>query len=292
MGGLCTGPLVEEVHQQFADWATQIYRVHRGHMDVEIEWTVGPIPVDDGVPKEIISRVVVTDGSFDNDGIFYTDSNGRQTLARKRNYRETWDLTVTEPVSGNYYPVNSHIYMTDKDGGMLVALINDRSQGGTSLQNDQLELMVHRRLLDDDHFGVGEALNEQDEDTVLPVGPSGLIVRGTHNLLVTPSLSGRHPMSLIRPMTQQVFMAPWTSFNPTDLTFSRWKNSFHMQKSGLTTALPANVHILTLEPWRDGTHLLRLEHVYDAGEHATLAQDVTITLDVILCNLRMLEYLK
>ena len=45
-------------------------------------------------------------------------------------------------------------------------------------------------------------------------------------------------------------------------------------------ALAENVHILTLEPWRDGTQLLRLEHVYDVGEHPILSNPATIILDV------------
>lgn len=77
-------------------------------------------------------------------GRFYTDANGRQTLLRRKDYRPTWSLTVTEPVSGNYYPINSHIYMTDaeEEPSMLVALLNDRSQGGTSLKEGQMEVMV------------------------------------------------------------------------------------------------------------------------------------------------------
>lgn len=77
-------------------------------------------------------------------GRFYTDSNGRQTLVRKRDFRPTWDLNVSEPVAGNYYPINSHIYLTDdqENPQAVVALVNDRSQGGTSLKDGQLELMV------------------------------------------------------------------------------------------------------------------------------------------------------
>jgi len=41
-------------------------------------------------------------------------------------------------------------------------VINDRSQGGTSIHEGTLELMLHRRLFVDDHKGVGEALNEFD----------------------------------------------------------------------------------------------------------------------------------
>lgn len=29
----------------------------------------------------------------------------------RRNFRPTWKLNVTEPVAGNYYPVNSRMYM-------------------------------------------------------------------------------------------------------------------------------------------------------------------------------------
>lgn len=32
-------------------------------------------------------------------------------IIRRRNYRPTWKLNVTEPVAGNYYPVNSRIFM-------------------------------------------------------------------------------------------------------------------------------------------------------------------------------------
>ena len=42
---------------------------------------------------------------------FYTDSNGREMIKRVRNERPTWDLDVTEPVSGNYYPLTAGIFL-------------------------------------------------------------------------------------------------------------------------------------------------------------------------------------
>jgi hypothetical protein len=42
--------LVSEVYQQFSDWASQVVRVYKGQSDVEIEWTVGPIPVGYVIP--------------------------------------------------------------------------------------------------------------------------------------------------------------------------------------------------------------------------------------------------
>ena len=94
----------------------------------------------DGIGKEVVNRIATT---MQSKGAFYTDSNGRQTLKRQRNYRPTWKLDVTEAVSGNYYPINSHIYLNDDDqNGPLLALVTDRSQGGTSLHDGELELMV------------------------------------------------------------------------------------------------------------------------------------------------------
>ena len=42
---------------------------------------------------------------------FYTDSNGREMVKRVRDYRPTWKLNVTEPVSGNYYPLTASMYI-------------------------------------------------------------------------------------------------------------------------------------------------------------------------------------
>ena len=75
-------------------------------------------------------------------GLFYTDSNGRELLERKRNYRPTWELNITEPESGNYYPVTSKILIRDTIRQQELAVLNDRSQGGSSLSDGQVELMV------------------------------------------------------------------------------------------------------------------------------------------------------
>lgn len=93
----------------------------------------------DNIGKEVVSRFTT---DLQTDGLFYTDSNGRELLERKRNYRPTWQLNVTEPESGNYYPVTSKILIRDTTRQQEVAVLNDRSQGGSSLNDGQVELMV------------------------------------------------------------------------------------------------------------------------------------------------------
>jgi lysosomal alpha-mannosidase len=91
------------------------------------------------IGKEVVSRFTT---DLQTDGLFYTDSNGRELLERKRNYRPTWNLDLTEPESGNYYPVTSKILIRDTTRQQEVAVLNDRSQGGSSLNDGQVELMV------------------------------------------------------------------------------------------------------------------------------------------------------
>ena len=52
--------------------------------------------------------------------------------------------------------------------------------------------------------------------------------------------------------------------------------------------LPANLKLVTLTSnyaaHNDGKYLLRLSHLYEAGEHSTLAQPVTINLEEIFAK--------
>lgn len=90
-----------------------------------------------GYGKEVITRYST---ELDTDRVFYTDSNGREMIYRKRNYRPTYEYTTEEPQSGNYYPVNSKILL--KDDVNEFAVLTDRSEGGSSLSSGQVELMV------------------------------------------------------------------------------------------------------------------------------------------------------
>ena len=72
--------------------------------------------------------------------VVYTDSNGREMLERRKDMRPTWKLKQSEPVAGNYYPINTRMYIKDLENQFT--LLNDRSQGGASLSEGSLEVMV------------------------------------------------------------------------------------------------------------------------------------------------------
>ncbi|XP_033744944.1 lysosomal alpha-mannosidase-like isoform X2 [Pecten maximus] len=267
--------MVREVHQQFSPWVSQVVRLYEKKKYAEFEWTIGPIPINDGYGKEVISRFSTNLNSFDT---FYTDANGREILQRRYNHRDTWILNPTENVAGNYYPVNSRIFIRDEARNMQFTVLTDRSQGGASLRPGSLELMVHRRLLADDHRGVGEPLNETGSDG------RGLIIRGKHYVfLETIAKSAR----CHRDLALQLYMAPSLSFMIGNGEQETWIQNWGVQWSAMKTALPENVHLLTMETWRtpgvdpieDMGFLMRLEHLYEVDEDPVFSQPVTLDLN-------------
>ncbi|XP_049516029.1 lysosomal alpha-mannosidase-like isoform X2 [Dermacentor silvarum] len=249
------GSIVQEVHQKFSEWLTQVIRVYDDADFVEFDWVVGSIPVDDNNGKEIITRF---DTDLKNYGVFYTDANGREILQRSLNYRPTWKLRLREPVAGNYYPVNSRIFIRDNNRNLQFTVLTDRSQGGSSLRNGSVELMVHRRLLYDDAFGVDEALNESYYNG------RGLVVRGTHRVSLTPLAQAAQ---VHRPLAMAMYAAPTLHFAP--MGSKAYTSECKTNCSALANSLPPNVHLLTLEHWNKGEKvLLRLEHFFEYKDHA------------------------
>ena len=124
---------------------------HKQYPD-RVEWEVGPIPKS-GAGTEVV-LIIEPKVRIANKGVFFTDSNAFQWMRREVNKRPTWDYLVTDPVAANYYPVTAGIAIVDAANALIVT--PDRSVGGTSLVNGQIEIMVHRRTEIDDAKGIGE----------------------------------------------------------------------------------------------------------------------------------------
>merc|ERR1711936_821642 len=106
-----------------------------------------------------------------------------------------------ERESSNYYPINTRLELRSEDQETLAVLV-DRSEGGSSLEDGQLELMVHRQCLMDDYFGVGESLEEQ-------AFGEGLVARGSD-------------LPLVRRLSQEQVLRPQLSFFATSLSLDGW----------------------------------------------------------------------
>jgi hypothetical protein len=279
-----------EVHVEFsAPWIKQIVRVLPGVPYIEVDYTVGPIPTDDGRGKEVIVRYLT---SIQNNGEFYTDSNGREFLKRTRDFRPTWNLTVFQPVAGNFYPVNAVIFLQDKIASLAVLV--DRSQGGGSIVDGSVELMVQRRTLRDDSKGLSEPLNETDGG-VTPCPPygdatrvgGGVVISGRHRIMV-----GNGPIGakLARSQMDNAFADPlvFVASSPSNTAIPFKVANF----SVIQAALPINVMLITLSLLHDApgtTFLIRLGHQYDWNEDEELSQPVKVNLATLLAGYEVLS---
>uniref|UniRef100_A0A8D3DGP9 Alpha-mannosidase n=1 Tax=Scophthalmus maximus TaxID=52904 RepID=A0A8D3DGP9_SCOMX len=262
--------VVQEVRQWFAPWVSQVVRLYSDSRALELEWTVGPLPIDDSLGKEVITRL---DTSIKTCEMFYTDSNGREVLQRKKDFRPTWNLKQSEPIAGNYYPINSRAFIKDDKDQLTV--VTDRSQGGGSIHNGSLEIMLHRRLLYDDVRGVAEPLNETSA-----IFPEGLVVRGRLLLSLErpPAAADAH-----RPLAQEAVLQPLLTFVDGGLS-----PDTRLEFSGLQAALPPAVHLLTLTQWDGDSVLLRLEHQFQSRESRVNSQPVTVNLQKLFSTLEVI----
>lgn len=140
--------LVEELFQVFSPYASQAVRLFDGYDYMEVSHWIGPLPGG----KEIITRWKT---SLQTErGRFFTDDNGYTVNQR------SWYDTDDVPIAANYFPTVFAAYLQEENGLSQFALVSDRSHGASSQQSGSIELMLHRRLDQDDKRGVVEPLAE------------------------------------------------------------------------------------------------------------------------------------
>ncbi|KAK4747701.1 hypothetical protein SAY87_014287 [Trapa incisa] len=272
------GPLLDEVHEKINSWVSQVTRIYKDKEHAEVEFTIGPIPIDDGIGKEVTTKITT---AMKTNSTFYTDSNGRDFIKRVRDFRNDWDLEVHQLVAGNYYPINLGTYV--EDGQRELSVLVDRAVGGSSLVDGQLELMLHRRMLHDDIRGVGEILNET---VCIQNKCEGLTIQGKFYLRVDPKGGGARWR---RTVGQEIY-------SPLLLAFSEQEEN-NWAESHLTTfsaidpsySLPGNVALITLQELENGNVLLRLAHLYEIGEDEEYSATASVELKRLFPNRKIVK---
>lgn len=144
---------------------------------------------------------------------------------------------------------------------MRFSIFNDRAQGGTSLNEGQVDIMVHRRILTDDS-GVETFLNDT-------VNGKGIVVRGRHYLYISKRNYKPHKI-FEKKFAKEIELAPQVLTSRANPYFKNqsldvWLMSKN-EYSGLKKKLPIGVHLLTLEQWNAGTLLIRLENYLEKAD--------------------------
>lgn len=84
---------------------------------------------------------------------------------------------------------------------------------------------MHRRLLRDDAFGVGEALNES-------AFGEGLVVRGVHHLQAGDPTDLNKFVLEEKNIALKLALRPWILVSPTkNIPFDLWRNTYLMKVS-------------------------------------------------------------
>jgi alpha-mannosidase len=71
---------MSEVHQKKFPWVPQVHTLYKNAKDVEIDFLVGPILINDDMGKEVVTQFTIYILSNKE---FFRDSNGRYFLKRK-----------------------------------------------------------------------------------------------------------------------------------------------------------------------------------------------------------------
>jgi len=212
-----------------------------------------------GIPMSDQGEEVIVHLSFDkikNKGVFYTDSMGLEMQERKVDFRPTWDLNVTQHVSENYYPVNHGV--TIKDEAMTLEVLNDRSQGATSLEDGTMEFMIQRRTYKDDSRGVGEALNETNPDSG---DGRGLGVNVKHYFRFYNN-TANHSVSENSRWMQREIDVPLQYVFGTSRSEPVKKQTKSIISFGDSPTLPDEIKVVYL-PQEDGTLYARFQNILD-----------------------------
>ena len=297
---------VQYVRQSWAPWLNISIYLKDGARHAEVVVTAGALPL----ATELIVRFA---SHVQSNGTMYTDANGREMLERKKNFRPSWTLNQTEQQAGNYFPITTGAYV--RDATRQLTVLTDASCGAASLADGELEMMLHRRLEQDDSRGVGEPLNETEHITPYtfrssnePIPAAESIASGSaaDSGLVAPLTDGNgiglgrsggqhRGRGLIVRATYKVALDPpataaatWrplmdATYTPPQLFFSaagtRVLEPPHALAAGaLVKPLPPNLQIITLELRNATSALLRLSNQFGLHEDASLSKPVSVDL--------------
>lgn len=155
-------PLVKEIFQTFAPYVNVTTRLYNNpQLYLDVTYRIGPLPGN----HELISRFETAIAT--EKGQIATDNNGWAVMNRKERrpgalaYSEAEPAdSHFEPIAANYYPAVYSSFLHPPNGGAHFAIVTDRTHGVASVDKGALELMLHRRLLQDDARGLDQALND------------------------------------------------------------------------------------------------------------------------------------
>ena len=255
------GNLVEEIQQTYRTGYHTIFRLYKqGIQSNVIELNTELNNVDEG--RELVLQFHT---SLKNDKTVYADTIGMEQQKR------VFNPDFTQPIAGNFYPVVSRAYIEDESKDMRLSVLVDRAHGVSSLKDGYMEIMLKRRTIGDDGYGVGEPLTENDQ------------VKEKMWLI----LGNREESSIYKKYDILMNHYPVQFYG-----IENEKKEIHDVYSSLLSELPPQIQLLNfqlLTP-EDKTFLLRLHHIYEKDESKENSIEVEIDLSKIFREFEIVDY--
>uniref|UniRef100_A0A8C5LU17 Alpha-mannosidase n=1 Tax=Leptobrachium leishanense TaxID=445787 RepID=A0A8C5LU17_9ANUR len=291
-----TGKLVTEIRQYFYSNLTaqsycyaifsRLYNLPYGYEEkslcrrIEQQYRIGPLQLN----RESILR---TSTDMETNRELYTDNNGYQMQQR------TFKTFARNTVPRNYYPMVRTAYLEDNNNQLV--FLAERAHGVASLDNGQVEIMLHRRLWNNLEWDLNYNLTLNDTSVV---HPTIWLMMGSK--------------AEIRSLYQGVGMAlehrPVVIYGSAGTGRSD-QNQLNGKSSDPVT-LPPNLHlqILSIPGWKYSSNhtqhvqnirkggkavtdpdfhrmLLRIQHLYESGEDPILSKPVSVNIQSLLKSL-------
>lgn len=182
--------------------------------------------------QEIVMRV---ETSIVSDKDFFTDLNGFQMIHRK-----TFDKL---PIQANFYPISAMAYIEDSTSRFTI--LTAQPLGGASLQSGWLEIVLDRRLNQDDNRGLQQGLLDNKltpshfRFLIERRSSAAVVEEEASNRVALPSLTAHMALqSLLYPVIRLIVMSE--SGSPALL------QNFLPSFSPLKQDFPCDLHLLHL----------------------------------------------
>ncbi|XP_050801576.1 alpha-mannosidase 2 isoform X1 [Gopherus flavomarginatus] len=176
--------------------------------------------------REIAMRI---SSDVNSQNRFYTDLNGYQIQPR---------VAMSKlPLQANIYPMTTMAYI--QDGGIRLTLHSAQSLGVTSLKSGQLEVIMDRRLMQDDNRGLGQGL----QDNKITANLFRLLLERRNEVDEKEEKSSVSFPSLLSHMTSSFInhpVIPMTTYAESGVP--QILNVF----SPLTSSMPCDMHVVNL----------------------------------------------
>ncbi|CAI5666111.1 unnamed protein product [Oreochromis niloticus] len=141
------GPIFSDITSHFPHFTHTVRLFHLdGHAGKSLEIS-NLVDIRSQVNRELVMKIVSDVASGNR---FYSDLNGFQMQQRR--------TLAKLPLQANFYPMTSAAFLQDSTSRL--SLLSAQSQGVASLKPGELELVLDRRLQQDDNRGLGQGVTD------------------------------------------------------------------------------------------------------------------------------------